>query len=39
MGAVIGYGSLWAVYQQFRWATGKEALSYEDCKRLAALGA
>jgi leader peptidase (prepilin peptidase)/N-methyltransferase len=39
IGAIAGYGSLWAVYQLFRLATGKEGMGYGDFKLLAALGA
>ncbi len=38
-GAVAGYGSLWAVYQLFKLATGKEGMGYGDFKLLGALGA
>jgi len=38
-GAVAGYLSLWAVYQAFRLATGKEGMGYGDFKLFAALGA
>jgi leader peptidase (prepilin peptidase)/N-methyltransferase len=38
-GAVLGYGSLWAVYWLFKLATGKEGMGYGDFKLLAALGA
>lgn len=39
VGAVAGYGILWAVFQAFRIATGKEGMGYGDFKLLAALGA
>ncbi|HTP40330.1 MAG TPA: A24 family peptidase [Steroidobacteraceae bacterium] len=39
LGAAIGYGSLWSVYQLFRLITGKEGMGYGDFKLLAALGA
>lgn len=39
LGAVVGYLSLWSVYQLFRLATGKEGMGYGDFKLLAALGA
>lgn len=38
-GAVLGYLSLWAVYQGHRLLTGKEGMGYGDFKLLAALGA
>lgn len=38
-GAIIGYLSLWLVYQVFRLATGKEGMGHGDFKLLAALGA
>ena len=38
-GAVVGYGSLWAVFMLFKLATGKEGMGYGDFKLLAALGA
>jgi leader peptidase (prepilin peptidase)/N-methyltransferase len=38
-GAVIGYLSLWLVYQAFLAITGKEGMGYGDFKLLAALGA
>jgi leader peptidase (prepilin peptidase)/N-methyltransferase len=38
-GAVAGYVSLWAVYQAFKLATGKEGMGYGDFKLFAALGA
>jgi leader peptidase (prepilin peptidase)/N-methyltransferase len=38
-GAVLGYGSLWAVYWVFKLVTGKEGMGYGDFKLLAALGA
>jgi leader peptidase (prepilin peptidase)/N-methyltransferase len=39
IGAVLGYLSLWSVYQTFRLLTGKEGMGYGDFKLLAALGA
>lgn len=38
-GAMIGYLSLWTLFQLFRLATGKEGMGYGDFKILAALGA
>jgi leader peptidase (prepilin peptidase)/N-methyltransferase len=38
-GAVIGYLSLWSVYQGFKLLTGKEGMGFGDFKLLAALGA
>jgi leader peptidase (prepilin peptidase) / N-methyltransferase len=38
-GAAAGYLALWAVYQLFKLATGKEGMGYGDFKLLAALGA
>jgi leader peptidase (prepilin peptidase)/N-methyltransferase len=39
IGAMAGYGILWAVYWAFKLATGKEGMGYGDFKLLAALGA
>lgn len=39
LGASIGYGSLWLVYQLFRLVTGKQGMGYGDFKLLAMLGA
>ncbi|WP_299452988.1 A24 family peptidase [uncultured Pigmentiphaga sp.] len=39
IGAMAGYGVLWAVYWIFRLATGKEGMGYGDFKLLAAIGA
>lgn len=39
LGAVVGYLSLWTVYQGFKLATGKEGMGHGDFKLLAALGA
>ena len=39
IGAMVGYLSLWSVYQLFKMATGKEGMGYGDFKLLAALGA
>ncbi|MDH5631945.1 MAG: A24 family peptidase [Gammaproteobacteria bacterium] len=38
-GAIIGYGSLWLIFQLFRLATGKEGMGYGDFKLFALLGA
>ncbi|ATF90778.1 Pectic enzymes secretion protein outO [Cedecea neteri] len=38
-GAIAGYLFLWAIFQVFRYATGKEGLGYGDFKLLAAIGA
>jgi len=39
IGAALGYGVLWVVFQGFRLATGKEGMGFGDFKLLAALGA
>ncbi|TAN51051.1 MAG: prepilin peptidase [Methylococcaceae bacterium] len=39
VGAVVGYLSLWSIFQGFRLLTGKEGMGYGDFKLLAALGA
>jgi leader peptidase (prepilin peptidase)/N-methyltransferase len=39
VGAMVGYCTLWIIYQLFRLATGKEGMGYGDFKLLAALGA
>jgi leader peptidase (prepilin peptidase) / N-methyltransferase len=39
IGAMVGYLSLWSVYQLFKLITGKEGMGYGDFKLLAALGA
>lgn len=39
LGAALGYGLLWLVFQGFRLATGKEGMGFGDFKLLAALGA
>jgi leader peptidase (prepilin peptidase) / N-methyltransferase len=39
LGALIGYLSLWSVYQGFRLLTGKEGMGHGDFKLLAAMGA
>ncbi len=39
LGAVAGYGVLWAVFHGFRLLTGKEGMGHGDFKLLAALGA
>ena len=38
-GAVVGYVSLWLIYQAFKLLTGKEGMGYGDFKLFAALGA
>lgn len=38
IGGIVGYLSLWTVYQGFKLATGKEGMGYGDFKLLAALG-
>lgn len=39
LGAMLGYGVLWAVYWVYRGLTGREGMGYGDFKLLAALGA
>ncbi len=39
LGAMIGYLSLWTLFQVFKLVTGKEGMGYGDFKILAALGA
>ncbi len=39
VGSLVGYLSLWSVYQAYKLLTGKEAMGYGDFKLLAALGA
>jgi leader peptidase (prepilin peptidase)/N-methyltransferase len=39
IGAMVGYLSLWSIYQLFKLATGKEGMGYGDFKLLALLGA
>jgi leader peptidase (prepilin peptidase)/N-methyltransferase len=39
IGAMLGYLSLWSVYQLFKRLTGKEGMGYGDFKLLAMLGA
>ncbi len=39
IGAIVGYGFLWTVYQAFRLLTGKEGMGYGDFKLLGMLGA
>lgn len=39
LGAVLGYLSLWTVYQSFKLLTGKEGMGYGDFKLLAVFGA
>ncbi|MCK5726017.1 MAG: prepilin peptidase [Thiotrichaceae bacterium] len=39
MGAIVGYLSLWTVFQLFLLLTGKEGFGFGDFKLLAALGA
>ena len=39
IGAIVGYLSLWTVYQVFKLITGKEGMGFGDFKLLALLGA
>jgi leader peptidase (prepilin peptidase) / N-methyltransferase len=39
LGAVLGYGSLWTVFQLFRLLTGKEGMGFGDFKLFAVFGA
>lgn len=39
LGAILGYGSFWLIFQLFRLATGKEGMGFGDFKLLAALAA
>ncbi|MCU7833663.1 MAG: A24 family peptidase [gamma proteobacterium symbiont of Taylorina sp.] len=39
IGLMIGYGSLWSIYQLFKILTGKEGMGFGDFKLLALLGA
>lgn len=39
LGAIIGYMSLWSVFQLFRLVTGKDGMGFGDFKILAAIGA
>ena len=39
IGAIVGYGVLWAIYQLFKLTTGKEGMGYGDFKLLALFGA
>ena len=39
IGAIAGYGVLWAIFHLFRLLTGKEGMGFGDFKLLAALGA
>ena len=39
LGAIVGYLSLWSIFQLFKLVTGKEGMGYGDFKLLAALGA
>ena len=39
LGAMVGYMSLWSIFQLFKLVTGKEGMGYGDFKLLAALGA
>ncbi|WP_342791207.1 A24 family peptidase [Pigmentiphaga aceris] len=39
LGAALGYGVLWVIFQAFRLATDKEGMGFGDFKLLAALGA
>lgn len=38
IGGLVGYLSLWSIYQGFKLVTGKEGMGYGDFKLLAALG-
>ncbi len=39
IGALVGYLSLWSIFQAFKLLTGKEGMGYGDFKLLAMLGA
>ena len=39
IGAMLGYGILWAIYWLFKLVTGKDGMGYGDFKLLSALGA
>ena len=39
LGTIVGYMSLWSIFQLFKLVTGKEGMGYGDFKLLAALGA
>mgnify|MGYP001500920143 CR=1 FL=1 len=39
LGAIVGYLSLWTIYQLFKLTTGKEGMGFGDFKMLAMLGA
>ena len=39
LGAVLGYGALWAVYSAFKLITNREGMGFGDFKLLAMLGA
>ena len=39
LGAILGYGAFWLIFQLFRLATGKEGMGFGDFKLLAALAA
>jgi leader peptidase (prepilin peptidase)/N-methyltransferase len=39
LGALLGYLSLWTIYQLFKLLTGKEGMGYGDFKLLAVFGA
>ena len=39
IGAIVGYGVLWSVFQTFRFLTGKEGMGHGDFKLLAMIGA
>lgn len=39
VGTILGYASLWTIFQLFRLATGKEGMGYGDFKLLAVFGA
>jgi leader peptidase (prepilin peptidase) / N-methyltransferase len=39
LGAVLGYGSLYAVFHVFKWITGKDGMGFGDLKLFALFGA
>jgi leader peptidase (prepilin peptidase)/N-methyltransferase len=39
LGAALGYGSLYVVFQVFKWITGKEGMGFGDLKLFALFGA
>ena len=39
LGTIVGYMSVWSIFQLFKLVTGKEGMGYGDFKLLAALGA